>query len=460
MAASPTPRSAEPPATVAVACSGGRDSTALLHATARAAAALGGVQVVALHVHHGLLAQADDWVRHLQRQVERWAVHGLPVAFDWQRLAGQPAPGDSVEAWARQGRYEALARMAQRHGASLVLLAHHRGDQAETFLLQALRGAGPAGLAGMAVLRQAGAITWARPWLAQPPRALAGYVQRHRLSVVSDPSNADPRFARSRLRAQVMPVLAAAFPDAETALASSALRAQEAAACLAELAMLDARQHVAADGSLLVAPWLDLSAPRRANALRAWLRGQRPGAGRETLVQRLMLELPSRAVGNWPAAPGILRLYRGHLRHIAHEAPVPTPVQPLVMDLSQPGCYALPGWPGQLLVQATATGGIAAQALRQAHICARSAGMQFQAAPQRPARALKKQYQDAGVPHWQRAGPVVCVAGAVAFVAGLGIDARVIAGTGQPQHRLSWLPAGEGVPTHAALQQPAARIRG
>lgn len=443
---------------MAVACSGGRDSTALLHATARAALTLGGVQVVALHVHHGLLAQADEWVLHLQRQVKRWAARGLPVAFDWLRLAGQPAPGDSVEAWARQGRYDALAHMARRHGASLVLLAHHRGDQAETFLLQALRGGGPAGLAGMPVVRQAHGITWARPWLGQPALAVAAYGRRHRLSVVTDPSNADPRFARSRLREQVMPVFTAAFPEAQAALAASALRAQEAAACLAELAALDARQHMAADGCLLVAPWLDLSPARQANALRAWLHSLHPGAARETLVQRLIVELPSHAVGTWPAPPGTLRLHRGHLRYLAPQPPAPTPVQPLVMDLSQPGCYALPGWPGQLLVQATVAGGIAARALRQAHICARAADMRFQAAPQRPPRALKKQFQGAGVPHWQRAGPVVCLAGAVAFVAGLGIDARAIAGARQAQRKLSWLPAGEGAVNHAALQQSPDRI--
>ena len=124
---------------VAVAVSGGRDSTALLHATARAAVGTG-VEVLALHVHHGLQAEADDWLRHVRAQCRRWAGAGLPLRLDWRRLAGQPAPGDSIEAWARRGRYAALAEMAQAGGAGLVLLAHHRRDQSETVLLQALRG--------------------------------------------------------------------------------------------------------------------------------------------------------------------------------------------------------------------------------------------------------------------------------------------------------------------------------
>ena len=155
-----------PPA-VAVAASGGRDSTALLHATARAARDLG-LEVHALHVHHGLVADADAWLERLEAQCRRWRAAGLPVHFHSTRLDGRPARGESVEAWARRERYQALAAMARHAGCALVLLAHHRRDQAETFLLQALRGAGPAGLAAMPRRAERAGLTWARPWLAQP----------------------------------------------------------------------------------------------------------------------------------------------------------------------------------------------------------------------------------------------------------------------------------------------------
>ena len=102
---------------VAVAASGGRDSTALLHATARAAKALG-LQVVALHVHHGLNPQADAWADHVQKQCARWRRAGWPVSCEVARLTDAPQAGQSVEAWARAGRYAALARMATEHGAS------------------------------------------------------------------------------------------------------------------------------------------------------------------------------------------------------------------------------------------------------------------------------------------------------------------------------------------------------
>ena len=141
---------------VAVAVSGGRDSTALLHCTVRTAAALG-VGVVALHVHHGLMPAADAWLAQVQAQCRRWG-----VAFCSRRLQTHPPRGASVEAWARAERYRALAEMAREAGCSIVLLAHHRRDQAETWLLQALRGGGPAGLSAMPQEAVREGITWAR----------------------------------------------------------------------------------------------------------------------------------------------------------------------------------------------------------------------------------------------------------------------------------------------------------
>lgn len=302
------------PCRVGVACSGGRDSTALLHATARAAGSLG-LEVVALHVHHGLLPQADDWWRHLQKRCSRWRQAGWPVRFSGARLQGRPAPGDSVEAWARRERYRALAALAKEQDIGLVLLAHHRRDQAETVLLQALRAAGPAGLSAMprSALREG--ITWARPWLDRPREAIEAYVRRHRLTAIEDPSNNDPRYARNRLRAQVWPALAEAFPEGEIALAGCARRMQEAQACLVELALADAGA-VVESGALNVPAWAALSNPRRANLLRHWAAGWSAVGLPDSLLARLLAELPRARSGNrWPAPGGWLRLQRGRLRY-------------------------------------------------------------------------------------------------------------------------------------------------
>ncbi|MFT3955403.1 MAG: tRNA lysidine(34) synthetase TilS [Piscinibacter sp.] len=427
---------------IAVAWSGGRDSTALLHATLLAAHPLG-VDVVALHVHHGLNAQADAWVTHCEALAARWAKR-WPIRLRVTRLEGRPAAGESIEAWARQARYRALRRMALEEGADTVLLAHHRLDQAETVLIQALRGGGVAGLAGMPGEVEREGIRWLRPWLDHDPQAIAAYVRRHRLRHIDDDSNADARFARNRLRLQVWPALEAAFPQASTTLADTARWAQQASACLDELAIEDLARISDAQG-LRIAEWATLSEPRRANALRHWLRAQTGVAAAASLVVRLMAELSAAGQGVWDAAGGTLRAYRGRLRWI-EQAPGAQvrPERESTLAVRRAGRHALPGWGGALQVQRVREGGVPLAWLAALELRERSGGEQFQAGFGRPPRSLKKQFQAQAVPAWERDGPLVYSGGQLVFVPGLGLDARVIGLPGQPLVRLSWerKPAG------------------
>lgn len=412
-------------ACVAVAVSGGRDSTALLHATARAARD-SRLQVVALHVHHGLMPQADDWLIHLQRQCARWTRSGLPLTLSHVRLEGAPAPGQSVEAWARRERYRVLAHMARAAGADTVLLAHHRRDQAETVLLQALRGGGPRGWAAMPRQARRDGITWLRPWLDQPGEAIEAYVRRHRLTHVTDGSNADPRFARSRVRTAVWPVLATAFPGAESALAAAAARSHEAAQCLAALADIDA--DLTTDGGLLRAAWLDKPPERRANVLRHWTARISGHSAAQTLINRLLREWPlAREGARWPHGAGALACHAGALWWLpARSQSDPDARAAVALDLRMPGRHALPGWSGEIEVRVVETDGIAVDALREVRVGPRTGGEQFQRGPRTVPRALKKAFQAAGVAAWLREGPLLWLAdGRLAFVAGLGVDARV-----------------------------------
>ncbi len=426
------------PACVAVAYSGGRDSTALLHATLRAAEPLG-VAVIALHVHHGLSPNADAWLAHCRARCERWARSGHALRFVVERAVTAPAKGESVEAWARKTRYAALREMALAQGVPLVLLAQHRRDQAETFLLQALRGAGVAGLAGMPRLTERDGITWVRPWLAQPRAAIEAYVRRHRLTHIDDESNQDARFARNRLRLRVWPGLVDAFPQAEASLADAAAWSYEAAACVAELAVLDLAA-VARHETLDLAQWSALSQPRRSNALRAWLRRQTGAAASATLVARLMAELAARRSARWPIADGELRSHRGVLSFTksVRSAAGAEPREAL-LRIRRAGTYALPGWAGALRVARTRVGGVALFALGEIDLLPRSGAEQFQAGPGRPPRSLKKQYQAAGVAAWQRNGPLVYSAGRLIYVPGLGLDARALARPDEAQMTLHWI---------------------
>jgi len=424
---------------IAVAYSGGRDSTALLHATLVQAAAMG-VEVVALHVHHGLSPNADHWLAHCETQCLAWARRGLPVRLLVRRLTEQPGRGDSIEAWARRERYRALRIAALEAGASAVLLAHHRRDQAETVLLQALRSAGPAGLAGMPARAERDGIVWLRPWLARPRSEIEAYLRRHRLTHIDDESNIEPRFARNRLRLKVWPALTVAFPDAEVALAATAAWAAEASLALGELAELDLGA-VSDQRGLNVLSWSTLSPARRSNALRAWLkRAAMSQAAPASLVTRLLDELPVLRAARWPHPAGELRLYRGVLRFsVTAVAPRNTGTVPeTTLQVHRAGTYPLPGWGGSLRVVRVREGGVPLAWLGHLDLKRRQGAEQFQAGIGRPPRSLKKQFQSASVAAWERDGPLVYSGGQLVYVPGLGIDARVIGLPGQPLVALHW----------------------
>lgn len=441
---------------LAVAVSGGLDSTVLLHALARQARDLG-VQVLALHVDHGLQAVSSAWGERLKQQCRQWRARGLPVRAQVFRVRQSPPPGASIEAWARQVRYAALADMARAAGATHVWLAHHRRDQAETFLLQALRGAGPAGLAAMPQALWRDGLCWLRPWLKQPRQAIEAYARRWRLRWVEDATNADIRFARNRLRHEVWPVLLDGFAQAEAALGQSARQSARAAELMREVGQQDLAALLTAEQGLRVPGWLQLSPARRHAVLWVWCQRQ----GRivpESLLERLNAELPgARSGARWPCgAEGTLGCYRGELRWLAPGLSPQLPKPPSEGFTPFPGLgrHVLPAWGGVLEVRAVEQGGIAAHRLAQAVLAARQGAEQFQLAPNATARALKKQYQARGVPVWQRHGPLVLAEARpdapLLFAPGLGVDARALAAPGEAQWLPDWRP--ELVPS--AVKKP------
>ena len=397
-------------ARIGVAYSGGRDSTALLHATLHAVRGQA-IDVVALHVNHGLNPQASAWERHGRDACAGWASSGLAVSFACARLRSKPAAGESIEEWARRERYAALARLAHRHRARVVLLAHHRRDQAETFLLQALRSAGVAGLAGMPQVVERDGVSWMRPWLTQPFEAIDQYVRSQALTHIEDDSNLDVRYARNRLRHQVWPTLARAFPAVEVAFAAAAGWAQQAQACLDEVARDDLARLVQGD-SIDLQQLVGLSGPRRVNALRAWLKSCTGLPAPATLVTRLVDELPGEAPATWPMpGGGRLRRYRGRLVwEAACDAGLLRAVDrapETVLCVRRAGLYRLPGWAGALRVTRVREGGVPLAWLAHLELRDRQGSEQFQSGLGRPPRSLKKQFQAAGCPAWQRTGPLV-----------------------------------------------------
>lgn len=424
-----------------MAVSGGADSMALLHATWRQAQALG-LRLVGLHVHHGLQPAAEAWPDFIRAECARWARQqpaAEPVRIAVRHLEGRPGKGQSVEEWARVERRKALIEMAQEHGADLLLLAQHQQDQAETFMLQALRGVGPQGLAGMARDRVIGGVRLVRPWLEQPRDSVRGYAQRAGLRWIEDPSNVDERYARNRLRQRVWPMLEAAFPQAAATLAASASRCAQALPALEEGVRLDLERcarPVADDPMALRVDrelWGRMPVGRRTAALRGWLAGcgvRRPTAA---LVERVAREMAAGSAARWklPGDQGELQWYREVLRVQADRQPTDSNAAPAPASMelrwTRAGRRHLPEFGGSLVLRRAGPqeDGLAQSLPLVCHLRPRESGDRFQLARQGLARSLKKQFQEAGVASWSRRSWVVVDAlGAMLLIPGLGLDAR------------------------------------
>lgn len=253
-----------PPAPLVVGFSGGLDSSVLLQALARDTER-NHPGLRAVHVHHGLHPAADDWAAHCTRAC---GLAGVPLEVVRVSVT---AAGQGPEAAAREARYGAFA--AALGPDEVLALGHHLDDQAETLLLRALRGSGVDGLAAIRRWRPFAAGHLWRPMLHVPREILRDYANRHRLSWVEDPSNAECGADRNFLRNEVMPLLRRRWPHAPGALARSAGLCGEAADLLADAddAQLAALSSSAGPAELSRSGLLALPAERRARLLRGWV---------------------------------------------------------------------------------------------------------------------------------------------------------------------------------------------
>jgi tRNA(Ile)-lysidine synthase len=356
----------------AVALSGGVDSVVLLHRLKHRAG------VSAVHVHHGLSPNADAWAAFCRKLCRRWRV---PLSV---RKVKIEKSGKGLEAAAREARYAAFAK----EKAELIALAHNLDDQAETVLMNLLRGAGLRGASGMPARSRLGAKRLWRPLLGESRREILEYARRHELEWIEDESNADESLTRNFVRLRLGPLIETRFPAWKRSLARAAR-------------LFSTRDF------------------RAEELLRAYLKAKGLRAPSEAKLVEMLKQLTAQGARTRLAHDGVtLRVYRGRLLE-------EKPTKPFVPR----------AWKGERRVPIPELGGelrftpgdgIALQHLsNQFELKTRSGGERLQLHPQRPRRTLKNLFQEAGVPSWERARlPLLYCGKDLVWAPGVGVDVR------------------------------------
>ncbi len=420
--------------------SGGVDSVVLLDLLRRLSKKLR-FELAALHVNHQINPAAGRWAAFCRAFCKQ---HGVPLTVVRVTVARTA----SLEAAARAARYRAFAALP----ADFIALAHNLDDQAETVLLQLLRGAGVKGLSAMPVLRKAEGgrrrdekkaqrhvnhPSILRPLLDIPRSEIEAYARRRKLEWIEDDSNADVGFDRNFLRHRVLPIIAQRYPAYRKTLLRASRNFAEAAQLLDEQAAADAK--LTASG-LKIAGLRRLSAPRAKNVLRHFLAVHgviMPNAARlDECVRQLRTQRAVRAVFD---------LGSHELRRFADELRVVPKSRTLERNFTRAwrgeSKLHLPELGGTLMFKKCRGAGISLTRLAGVPLAVRvrQGGERFRPHPQRPRRSLKNLLQEARVPPWQRNRlPLLFGGKTLVYVPGIGIDAAFRAAAGEAGIEPCW----------------------
>jgi tRNA(Ile)-lysidine synthase len=397
---------------IAVALSGGLDSVVLLDTVCKAQAKNNTTEIFAFHIHHGLQKPADEWLFFCEKLAKKYRVH-----FDFRLLHidTKDHPGN-IEARARAARYEALAELCEEYGVADLFLAHHQNDQAETVLLQLLRGSGVAGLSGMPTSRQLQSaqttITLWRPLLNQSKAELEAYAKVHRLDWIEDPSNQSRKYKRNAIRKDTIPKLEKIQSEAIANLARSAQLLGEAQTLLDRLAVVDGKAILSKE-NLAIKPLLKLALddlPAANNVLRYWLKLHQLAMPSQERLHSWWADLQSAkpsAQLEWQHDGVSIRLWREQLQ----------------VASTQPGNWffktvltqsKLPGLPTAWVNAAQEQGSISQRE--------RLGSEKLQIKANSPRKTLKNLFQEGNIPPWEREAPLLYIDGELIAVAGVGVS--------------------------------------
>ena len=394
---------------VVLGLSGGLDSVVLLHIL-RDLSIQVGFSLSCVHVHHGISRNAGCWAKFCED-----LCNSLDVPILVEQVDISPHLEFGLEAAARIARYEVFGRV----NADLLVLAHHRDDQAETLLLQLLRGAGVKGLSAMGEATSCGKGGLVRPLLRASRREIEEYAKSRNLSWVDDESNQDPRFDRNFLRHEVLPLIANRYPSCRETLARASAHFREACELMEDLARIDASGAIEA-GRLKMDALAGISRARAKNLMRHYLGSigvRMPSAARiEEMLKQLKTARPDASIAI--RHDGMeMRCYRGWV-HVVPEKEIPEGFE---VPIPRPVPVEIPELSGLLHFEA-AEGGIDPGQFPFA-VRTRRGGEHLRLHPGGPARSLKNLFQESGIPPWQRKLlPLLFRGDRLVWVPGIGMD--------------------------------------
>ena len=425
-----------------IGLSGGVDSVLLLSILTSLIVQLG-FTLSALHVNHGISPNANKWEKFC---LDLCSAHGIPIKIAKKKVSR--LSGTSLEAVARDARYQIFRKLK----ADYVILAQHLDDQAETLLLQMLRGAGVKGLGAMPVVRNQISEVGnqaldtgpqiLRPLLNVSRSEIEGYAQKNKLCWITDESNNDVSFDRNFLRHKIFPLLEKRFPSYRTTFLRTSRHMAEAGCLLDELAEYDRKECIISN-KLQIEELRKLSFPRARNLLRYSFAQQGvilPSAVKleDILGQLLSSRLDTKL--HIMFGDTEIRCFRGSI-HVRRASVLPNKKWKFVWKGEKQ--LAISELRGSVKFMCKKGRGINLQKLKEGPVIIRFrlGGERIRPDCNRPRRSLKNLLQEASFPLWERESlPLLFSGEHLVWAPGIGVDCGFQAGVSDLGLIVSWHP--------------------
>lgn len=416
--------------TVWIAYSGGLDSHVLLHLYAQLKNTRE-INLKAIHINHGLSPNANDWARHCEKVCNQ-----LGIPFIQKKINPATLLVESLEDQARKQRYQIFAELLQP--GDYLLTAHQQDDQAETLLLQMLRGAGPKGLASMPRIKPLGLGFHVRPLLDFSRDDLISYAENHQLLWIDDESNLNVNFTRNFLRHEVLPILKKRWPTVTKTLSRVAENCQEAQQILETIADDDLMLVKGSfENTLSIQKLLELDEIRQRQVIRVWLEQLNfslPSAVKMQNIQQNILHAKSDKVP-------IVKFGNVELRRFHDELYALSPIeiidrdQVITWDFQQPLVLQ-----NNFEMHAKKVIGQGLRAdIQQVTVRFRQGGEICRLPGRKHHHELKKLFQQWGVPSWERDRiPLIFLDDELIAVVGYFLDERYAAGAEDEGYAISF----------------------